>query len=67
MLLRPTEDLQVGCLEPFYHTLKCNSALDAFMIGDDGKMITRVIVYAHAAKKDHVFKTKQALQLHNKG
>ena len=66
MLLRPTQGLQVGCLEPIYRTLKCNSAINAFMIGDDGKMITRVIVYAHVAKKDHVFNTKKALQLHNK-
>ena len=67
MLLRPTQGLQVGCLGPTCQTVKCNSALNAFMIGDDGKMITRVIVYAHAAKKGHVFNTKKALQLHNKG
>ena len=55
MLWRPTQGLQVGCVGPTCQTVKCNTALNAFMIEDDGKMSTRVIVYAHAAKKGHVF------------
>ena len=54
-------------MRPTCQTVKCNTALNAFMIEDDGKMSTTVIVYTHAAKKDHVFNTKQALQLQNTG
>ena len=67
ILWRPTPGLQVGCLGPTCPTVKCTTALNVFMVEDDGKMSTRVIVYAHAAKKGHVFNTKRALQLHSTG
>ena len=54
-----------GCLGPTCQTVKGNTDLNTFMIEDDGKMSTRVIVHSHEAKKGHVINTKQYLQLHN--
>ena len=60
--MRPSMSLRVcriGCLEPTCQTVKCNSVLATFMTGEDRMVITRVIVYTHAARKGHAFNNKR--------